>query len=57
MLSRGGICPDGRFKKGIDSIDRREAANRIDNYIEDFDDWRGERLAELRKIIHEVNLP
>lgn len=41
--------------RASDSIDRQEAARRIDNYIAEFDDWRGERMAELRKIIHEVN--
>ena len=42
-------------KKNSASLDRQQAARRIDNYIAEFDDWRGERLAELRKIIHEVN--
>lgn len=42
-------------QKASDSIDRREAARRIDDYIADSDDWRGVRLAELRNIIHEVN--
>ncbi len=42
-------------RRASDSIDRQEAAKRIDNYIAEFDDWRGERMAELRKIIHEVN--
>ncbi len=42
-------------KKASLAIDRQEAAKRIDNYIAEFDDWRGQSLAELRKIIHEVN--
>ena len=42
-------------KKAADSIDRQEAARRIDAYIAGFSDWRGERLAEIRRIIHEVN--
>ena len=31
------------------------AAKRIDEMIADVGDWRGERLAEIRKIIHEVD--
>ncbi len=42
-------------KKASPAIDRQEAAKRIDNYIAEFHDWRGQSLAELRKIIHEVN--
>ena len=36
-------------------LSRDEASRRIDNYIAEFDDWRGERLAQLREIIHVVN--
>ena len=43
------------YQRASDSIDREEAARRIDSYIAEHADWRGERLAELRKIIHEVN--
>ena len=42
-------------KKASDSDRSARSRRRIDNYIAEFDDWRGERLAELRKIIHEVN--
>lgn len=45
----------GEKQQASGSIDRQEAARRIDNYIAEFDDWRGERLAELRSIIREVN--
>ncbi|MGE0352371.1 MAG: DUF1801 domain-containing protein [Gemmatimonadales bacterium] len=31
------------------------AGRRIDQLIADLDDWRGERLADIRKIIHEVD--
>jgi hypothetical protein len=31
------------------------ASERIDKRIADLGDWRGERLAEIRKIIHEVD--
>ncbi|MEA3189542.1 MAG: hypothetical protein QOD77_124 [Thermoplasmata archaeon] len=31
------------------------AAKRIDQEIADLGDWRGERLAEIRKLIHEVD--
>ncbi|MXX02276.1 MAG: DUF1801 domain-containing protein [Chloroflexi bacterium] len=37
------------------SLSRQDASRRIDDYIAEFDDWRGERLAELREIIREVN--
>ena len=36
------------------SIDRKEAIKRIDNFIAEHDDWRGETMAQIRKIIHEV---
>ena len=45
----------GASKGTVASIDRQEAARRIDQYLAEFDDWRGQRLAELREIIHEVN--
>jgi hypothetical protein len=31
------------------------ASKRIDRMIADLGDWRGERLAEIRKLIHEVD--
>lgn len=31
------------------------ASRRIDRMLADLDDWRGERLAEIRKLIHEVD--
>ena len=35
-------------------LDRKEAIKRIDNFIAQHDDWRGETMAQIRKIIHEV---
>ena len=35
-------------------LDRKEAVKRIDNYIAEHDDWRGETMARIRAIIHEV---
>jgi hypothetical protein len=32
-----------------------EASERIDKVIADLGDWRGKRLAEIRKLIHEVD--
>lgn len=35
-------------------LDREEAIKRIDKFIADHDDWRGEAMAQIRQIIHEV---
>ena len=35
-------------------LSREEAIKRIDNFIAEHDDWRGETMAQIRKIIHEV---
>ena len=35
-------------------LDRAEAIKRIDKFIADHDDWRGEIMAETRQIFHEV---
>ena len=35
--------------------DRMSASKRIEARIAALDDWRGERLAELRRLIHEVD--
>lgn len=35
-------------------LDRQEAIKRIDNFIAEHDDWRGETMARIRGIIHEV---
>ena len=37
------------------SSDRTGASERIDERIADLGDWRGERLAEIRALIHEVD--
>jgi len=42
-------------QKQSGSLSRQEASRRIDSYIAEFEDWRGERMAELRELIHEVN--
>ena len=36
------------------SLDRKEAIKRINNFIAAHDDWRGETMAQIRKIMHEV---
>ncbi len=35
-------------------LDPEEAVRRIDKFIADHDDWRGETMARIRGIIHEV---
>jgi hypothetical protein len=37
------------------SSDQMSASKRIDKLIADLGDWRGERLAEIRTLIHEVD--
>jgi len=37
------------------SSDHMSVSKRIDKRIADLGDWRGERLAEIRKLIHEVD--
>ncbi|MGH8495205.1 MAG: DUF1801 domain-containing protein [Gammaproteobacteria bacterium] len=37
------------------SSDHMSASKRIDKKIADLGDWRGERLAEIRRLIHEVD--
>lgn len=46
----------GKPRKSADKpSDQVSASKRIDRKIADLDDWRGERLAEVRKLIHEVD--
>lgn len=46
----------GKPRKAVaKSSDHMSASKRIDKRIADLDDWRGERLAEIRKLIHEVD--
>lgn len=40
---------------GAASSDQMSASTRIDKRIAELGDWRGERLAEIRRIIHEVD--
>ena len=42
-------------KTNAQSLDRKEASKRIDEYIAGFDDRRGATMAQLRELIHEVN--
>jgi hypothetical protein len=42
-------------KAAAKSPDAMSASRRIDEKIEKLGDWRGERLAEIRKLIHEVD--
>jgi hypothetical protein len=42
-------------KKRVRSADERTASERIDDKIAELDDWRGEKLAEIRKLIHEAD--
>ena len=35
-------------------LDRKEAVKRIDRFIAEHDDWRGETMAQIRRIIHVV---
>ena len=42
-------------KAAARSSDHSSAAKRIDEAIAALSDWRGERLAEIRKLIHEVD--
>ncbi len=42
-------------KAGAESEAPMSASQRIDKKVEELGDWRGERLAELRKLIHEVD--
>jgi hypothetical protein len=42
-------------KVAATSPDTATAAKRIDEKIASLGDWRGQRLAELRKLIHEVD--
>jgi len=42
-------------KAAARASDPSTAAQRIDRKIESLGDWRGDRLAEIRKLIHEVD--
>ena len=42
-------------KAAVPSSDQMTASRRIDKAIADLGDWRGERLAEIRALIHEVD--
>lgn len=44
-----------RRKAVAKSSDHMSASKRIDQRIAELGDWRGERLAEIRKLIHEVD--
>ena len=42
-------------KTATKSADTMSASQRIDRKIASLEDWRGERLAEIRKLIHDVD--
>ena len=42
-------------KAAAQPLDREEASRRIDEKIASLDDWRGDRMAEIRKLIREVD--
>jgi hypothetical protein len=42
-------------RKAVAKSDPLSASKRIDKKLASLDDWRGERLAEIRKLIHEVD--
>jgi hypothetical protein len=42
-------------KAGAKASDPKGASRRIDELIADLDDWRGEKLAEIRQLIHEID--
>ena len=42
-------------KAAAESSDHFSASRKIDEMIADLGDWRGERLAEIRRLIHEVH--
>lgn len=52
---RGLPRAPGRSKAVSKSSDRKSASERIDGMIAGLHDWRGELLAEIRKLIHEVD--
>ena len=45
----------GTTKAVSKSSDDLSASERIDKCIADMGDWRDARLAEIRKLIHEIN--
>jgi hypothetical protein len=47
--------PKKKTAKKSAQVARRTAAKRIEEKIAELGDWRGERLAEIRKLIHEVD--
>lgn len=54
--AKGVAAKAARPRKAIArSSDRAGASKRIDKEIADLGDWRGERLAEIRMLIHEVD--
>ena len=65
-MTRGGLhfVPAAGYGKGAltkktakksTKVANNAAAKRIEKSIADLGDWRGERLAEIRKLIHEVD--
>jgi hypothetical protein len=55
-MSGSAFFREGAARKAAaKASDRPSASGRIDAKIASLDDWRGERMAELRKLIHEVD--
>lgn len=52
--ARATAKPGARKKAGPAATDAADASRRIDEKIASLEDWRGERLAEIRSLIHEV---
>src|SRR5688572_24013784 len=50
--SAANAAPPGKTSKSSEAL---SASARIDRLIESVGDWRGERLAEIRKLIHETD--
>lgn len=52
---KGPSKAGAKAKPGQRPLSKVDASARIDKEIADLGDWRGERLAEIRKLIHEVD--
>ena len=56
MAPKNSSKPAKSRKPATESSDDFSASQKIDQLIADLGDWRGEWLAEIRRIIHEVDL-
>jgi len=55
MTKKTSVKATKGAKAAAKSPDGTTASRRIDQKIAELSDWRGERLAEIRKLIHEVD--